>query len=139
MFRERNRGIIFLVTSILIVISITSIFTFVTKPQVTLDITAKEGLIQLSHEGGEPLVWKDLRISVTKGKNTTPVYVDPTASKNPFGLTVRGEFNVNETVTIHNSVDGHDMENGGWYRVVVKHKPTNVKFLDRHVRVIENR
>lgn len=133
---EKSKAIAILVAAILVMVTITGIFVFFVRPIASLSMKGREGFIELSHKGGDSLTWKDLRISVTKGKNSSPVFVNPTSPGNPLGLNLHGDFRADETINIENSTAGSGLIGGEWYHVIVKHRPTNVSIIDGNVEVI---
>lgn len=147
MFLEGNKSLIVLVSTALIVLVIGGIFVFVVRPEADLTAEASDTSIVLSHDGGEKLLWRELRISVTKGKNSSPVFVDPVSSEPPYlspenkplaSQDQDNKFVRGDSVVIANeSENGSTLEDGTYYRVVVKHSPTNSKLADQDIRIKE--
>ncbi len=86
----------------------------------------------MTHDGGDAVKWKDLRISVTR---ETPLsFVNPTSSENvslgpdkqPLSSqSENDEFEWGEGVTIaYNSKNGEQLKIGKYYRIVLKYKST---------------
>ncbi len=139
-----NRSLVALVTAFLVTFVVMSVFVYAVRPRVDLRLKVEDTTLVLSHRGGSDLRWSELEISVTEGKSSPPVFVDPTSPDHPLSPSgslaaddgdnffVRGE-----SVRITYTSDGSEISSGKWYRVVVKHRPTSFLLLDRSAEIEE--
>jgi hypothetical protein len=137
-----GKDLILLVAAFSAMFVILSIFVFITTPRAELRVRVEDTMLILFHEGGSDLLWSELRVSVTKGRNSKPFFVDPTSPDyhlGPHGSLSAEDgddrFVVGESVRITYSSDGSELEDGNWYRIIVKHKPTNTVIVDRQIEI----
>lgn len=144
MFLKGNKALILIVGLIIGLVIVGGIFIFITRPQTDIKFSSKGQKIIMTHDGGDNIKWKDLRISVTR---ETPLsFVNPTSSENvslgpdkqPISTQyTNDEFKWGQGVTIaYDSKNEEQLEIGKYYRVVLKYKSTtDTVITDQNVYV----
>ncbi len=134
MFLEGNKALILLIGLISVILLVGSIFVFVTRPEATIQFESDGEEIIMSHKGGDDLLWEELMISVTEGRDSNPVFINPT-SGNGYAL---GEDNQplnaqdsddkiqrGEAMKIYRTSNkGSELVTSKYYHIVVKYKST---------------
>lgn len=143
MFFEQNKGITFLISTVLITILITGTFMYQVRPGAVIVVKGEAKEIRLVHKNGEDLEWSGLRLSVTHGRNSSPVFRDPTRPSHPMGpenknlSRVYVKFLKNSSIKIKRTSEGKTLVPHDVYHVVLKHKPTGIVLTDMNARVRE--
>lgn len=124
------------------IIAITSVFMYAVRPNAVIVARGAERKIDLIHEGGESVSWGELRISVTRGKNSEPVFRDPSTPEHALGSENRNlasiyeKFRKDLTVSIFRTSLGKELiprENE--YHVVIKHYSTDITMTNMNTLV----
>lgn len=143
MFLEGNKALILLMGLVLGIILIGGIFIFNTRPRADIQLTSEGKAIKMAHNGGDDLVWKELRISVTEGRDSATSFINPTTSNNKLGKDNQAlsdqdpndEFTRAEEVKIYRTSDnGVELEPRKYYHLVLKYKSTtNTIITDKNI------
>ena len=140
-FLEENKGIAFLSIAVLVTVGISGTFMYTSRPTAVLIASGGEERIELLHKGGSEIGWDGLKLSVTPGQDSQPVFRDP--YKHPFGednkLLVNAYPTIREEVEIYitGSSFGKNLVVDNTYHIVMKHSPSGVVLVDMNARVRE--
>lgn len=136
---------ILMIVVTVIMASIIGVFAFhmgkKMNPAPYASITAKDrGVgpsIVMSHGGGDSLRWTDLKISVTKGVDSSTEFIaaDAPADSTVFSEVQSGNYVSGDSVIIENESDGTPLAADTYYRVVLRHEPSGTVLLDANVLV----
>ncbi len=138
---EDNRGTIFLAGIVAGIIAITGIFMYFGRPRATIIARGGEEKIQLTHESGNPVSWDGLLLSVTNGRDSEPMFRDPTSF--PFGSDnqvlskIYPRIEKNVEIPIYSPSTGGNLIVDNIYHVIIKHKPSGIVICDMNARVRE--
>ncbi|KXB06992.1 hypothetical protein AKJ51_02315 [candidate division MSBL1 archaeon SCGC-AAA382A20] len=141
MIFEDNKGIMVLSIAVVTTLAITGIFMYAKRPTAMIIARGGEKKIELVHKGGNDLYWRELRISVTSGRNSKPVFENPTDGKYPLGsenkslAEIYNVFSKGMTVNIYRTTQGKILVEENEYHLKIEHKPSNLILMDMNARV----